>query len=402
MPNFRYRALTQAGDVVSGVISASTASEVAYRIDYLHLVPIAVTEDAAKSSLFNFNFAQRARAEDVTAFTTDLALLLRAGSRLDAALELLAADIDVGRLRPVVASIRSNVLSGESFADALSRHPALFSSLYVALVRVGEASGTLDHTLDSLASERVRMESLRRKIADALRYPIFLLFAATCVLIFFLMFVMPQFDAVLHDFNVHLDPVVRFFLALSNFMSSHKEAIGLATATLLSLIVFAARRRSVRVAAISALLRVPFVRPILGYHLTALFCRNLSILLSSAVPLATSLQILAGMMAAMSNTAMWTRAVDLVRHGGKLSDALAGVEVLPPMAVRMLRLGEETGQLPLLAGRVADFYEKKLQRSLDRVTGVVGPAAILAISTVVGGLIASVMTSLLSISQVVG
>jgi general secretion pathway protein F len=91
-----------------------------------------------------------------------------------------------------------------------------------------------------------------------------------------------------------------------------------------------------------------------------------------------------------------------VRHGGKLSDALADTAALPTMAVRMLRLGEETGQLPMLAARVAEFYEAKLQRSLDRVVGIAGPAAIITISIVVGGLIVSVMTSLLSVSQIVG
>ena len=93
---------------------------------------------------------------------------------------------------------------------------------------------------------------------------------------------------------------------------------------------------------------------------------------------------------------------DRVRHGGRLSEALAVADSLPPMAVRMLRLGEETGQLPVLAGRVAEFYEAKLQRSLDRVVGIVGPLAIITISTVVGGLIVSVMTALLSVTQLVG
>ncbi|HUD88291.1 MAG TPA: type II secretion system F family protein, partial [Xanthobacteraceae bacterium] len=97
----------------------------------------------------------------------------------------------------------------------------------------------------------------------------------------------------------------------------------------------------------------------------------------------------------------WTQVADRVRHGGKLSDALSDAEVLPAMAVRMLRLGEETGQLATLSSRIAEFYEAKLQRSLDRVIGIAGPAAIIAISIVVGGLIVSVMTSLLSVTQIV-
>jgi general secretion pathway protein F len=133
MPNFRYRALTTSGEIVSGLIAAPTAAEVARRIDYLRLVPIdtIVEESATQGSRFNFRFEKRARAEDVTIFTLDLALLLKAGARLDRALELLAADVDIGRLRSTVSAIRSSVLAGESFADALAHHPALFPPMYV-------------------------------------------------------------------------------------------------------------------------------------------------------------------------------------------------------------------------------------------------------------------------------
>ena len=137
------------------------------------------------------------------------------------------------------------------------------------------------------------------------------------------------------------------------------------------------------------------------FHRAALFCRNLGILLGSDVALTATLRILVDIMASTGRGAAWMAAADRVRHGGKLSDALAAAAILPPMAVRMLRLGEETGQLPALAGRVAEFYEAKLQRSLDRLVGVVGPVAIILISVVVGGLIVSVMTALLSVSQVV-
>jgi general secretion pathway protein F len=137
-------------------------------------------------------------------------------------------------------------------------------------------------------------------------------------------------------------------------------------------------------------------------HQTALFCRNLAVLLTAAVPLTTTLRILTNMMAATGDSAVWTRVVERVRQGNKLSEALEETGTLPPLAVRLLRLGEEAGQLPLLAGRVAEFYESKLQRSLDRAVGLVGPLAVIGISTIVGGLIVSVMTALLSVSQSIG
>ena len=406
MPSYRYKALTQGGELVSGSISAPTAAEVARRIEYLGLVPVdTVTEEAtSEGSRFNINFSfgKRARSEDITVFTLDLALLLKAGARLDDALELLSTDIDIGRLRPAVAAIRGNVMAGESFGEALARHPSLFPAMYVALVRVGEASGTLDQVLEVLANERARSEALRRKLSDALRYPAFVLFAATSVLVFFLLFVLPQFATVLRDFNAKLDPFVVTFIALSDFLRAYKDILGV---TLVTLIVggwLLWRRPHVRIAVISTLARLPLIRPVLTFHRTALFCRNLGVLLGSAVPLTNTLRIMVDMMSTTSDPAIWIKAVERVRHGGKLSDALADTAALPTMAVRMLRLGEETGQLPMLAARVAEFYEAKLQRSLDRVVGIAGPAAIIVISIVVGGLIVSVMTSLLSVSQIVG
>jgi general secretion pathway protein F len=402
--NFQYRALTQSGDIVSGSISAATAAEVARRIEYLGLVPIeTVTEEgAAALSRMTVGFWSRPRAEDVTVFTRDLALLIRAGARLDDGLDLLANDADVGRLRPVAGKIRAAVLAGESFAEALSRHPTLFPAMYVALVRVGEASGTLDHILELLANERMRAEALRRKLADALHYPAFVLLAAGCVLVFFLLFVLPQFSAVLRDFGAKLDPVVGAFLNLSDALRAHTAEI--ASGVVLTLVGcwLVLRRPSARAVLASKLALLPIVRPAFNYFRTALFCRNLGILVGSGVTLTMTLRILVDIMAATGNVAIWTTTADRVRHGGKLSEALGSTAILPPMAVRMLRLGEETGQLSALAGRVADFYEAKLQRSLDRIVGIAGPLAIIVISIVVGGLIVSVMTALLSVSQIVG
>jgi general secretion pathway protein F len=163
-----------------------------------------------------------------------------------------------------------------------------------------------------------------------------------------------------------------------------------------------ARQAKFRAVLILRLVRFPIIRSIVKLHQTAMFCRNLEVLLTAGVALTTSLRIIANMMAAWGSHAVWTSVVERVRQGSKLSEALEEAGSLPPMAVRILRLGEETGQLPALAGRVAEFYETKLQRNLDRLVGLVGPVSIIVISMIVGGLIVSVMTALLSVTQSVG
>ena len=403
MPNYRYRALNGNGELVSGAIAASAPGDVAQRIERLGLVLVDnVTLVESGSGPRIFGIFNKPKAEDVTIFTRDLALLLRAGARINDGLELLAADRDFGRLRPVVADIRSHVVAGESFAEALSRHEALFPAMYVALIRVGEASGSLDQVLEVLADERSRTEALKRRLSDAIRYPLFVLGAAGCVLLFFLTFVLPQFASVLQDFGAKVDPIILGFLNFSTFLRNNSDLVLALVAAAIAASWLLLRQQGVRRGIVNALVRLPAVRQVMTYYRTSLFCRNLGVLLGSGVNLTTTLRILVDMMSTAGPSAVWTDAADRVRHGAKLSDALSDTQALPAMAVRMLRLGDETGQLPMLAGRVAEFYEAKLQRALDSIVGIAGPAAIIVISIVVGGLIVSVMTALMSVSQIIG
>ena len=243
---------------------------------------------------------------------------------------------------------------------------------------------------------------MRRKLTDAMQYPIFVLIAAACVMLFFILFVLPQFSSVLQDFGAKSDTALSAFIRLSDFLRAN------ATAALLGIgrdgragIWWLLRRPGTGARSWAQSRRVPGIAGVFLFYRTSLFCRNLGVLLGSGVNLTATLRILVDIMAVTGNEASWAAAADRVRHGGKLSDALSAASSLPPMAVRMLRLGEETGQLPALAARVAEFYEAKLQRSLDRIVGIVGPLAIVTISTVVGGLIVSVMTALLSVTQLV-
>lgn len=402
MPNYQYRALNADGELVSGAIAAPAANDVAQRVERLGLVLVDnVTLEQGGGARHAFGHFSRPKPADVTIFTRDLALLMRAGARINDGLELLASDPDFGRLRPVVADIRSRVVAGESLAEALTSHESLFPSMYVALIRVGEASGSLDQVLEVLADERTRTEALKRRLGDAIRYPLFVLAAAACVLLFFLTFVLPQFASVLQDFGARVDPFILGFLNLSTFLRANSDVVLATAAAAVAGGWLLLRQEKTRRRVMTAVTRLPVARELMKYHSAALFCRNLGLLLGNGVNLTTTLRILVDMMSSVGSSAVWADAADRVRHGTKLSDALAETRALPPMAVRMLRLGDETGQLPVLAGRIADFYESKLQRTLDRVVAIAGPAAIIVISIVVGGLIVSVMTALMSVSQIV-
>src|SRR6202012_874843 len=145
MPTFRYHALDANGKLISGNMAAAAAAELSQKVEGLGLVLVnSVTVESSGSSFSFQGIFNKPRAEDVTVFTRDLAILLKAGARIHDALELLATDKDFGRLRPVVNNLRSSVMSGETFADALVRQEQFFPPIYIALIRVGEASGSLD------------------------------------------------------------------------------------------------------------------------------------------------------------------------------------------------------------------------------------------------------------------
>lgn len=273
MPNFRYRALTQNGEIVHGTLSAPTAREVAQRIEYLKLLPIETIEEkrSLTTSAGGFGLFNQPSPAEVTTFTRDLALLLKAGARLDDALELLASDADVGRLRPVVAKLRAAILSGENFAGAVAAHPALFPPMYVALVRVGEVSGTLDQVLEMLGTERARSEQMRRKLTDAMQYPAFVLVAAAGVMLFFILFVLPQFSSVLQDFGAKSDSALSVFLKLSDFLRDNATVMMLGSASAIAGFWWLLRRPQTRAAIVNGISQVPGISGIFQFYRTSLF-----------------------------------------------------------------------------------------------------------------------------------
>lgn len=282
MPNFRYRALTQSGEIVHGTLAAPTAAEVAARIEYLHLLPIETIEDRGTASASSgLGFFNQPSSAEVTTFTRDLALLLKAGARLDDALELLAGDADVGRLRPVVGKLRAALLSGESPAEAIGAHPSLFPPMYIALVRVGEVSGALDQVLELLGAERARGEQMRRKPTDAMQYPVFVLIASFAVMLFFIVFVLPQFSSVLQDFGNKSDSALSVFIGVSDFVRGNGPVLSLASATFIVSAWLLLRRPGTRAAVVGAIAGVPGIAGIFQFYRTSLFCRNLGVLLAA-------------------------------------------------------------------------------------------------------------------------
>lgn len=399
MPTFSYKAIDGDGRFVAGEVVAADPRDVSRQLAKLGYVPLETTAGrqalkTEKSFLFRRSIGRR----EITAFLRELSLILRAGLMLDDALLLLAGEESRG-LAAVARDLRSAIAGGASFGDALQRHPNLFGPDLVAMVRVAEASGTLDTVLESVSAERARTEALMDKVASSLRYPAVLLILAVGVLIFFMVAVVPNFAAVLRDFGQTPEGLVAFVLGASDFLIVHGRTIMAVALGLILLILLARQHAGLRRMMKSYVIRLPGLRGILELRRTVLFCSSLGLLLGNGVTLTNALQVLLQLPGAASDGL--DGVVEGVRRGGRLVDALARMNYLPPLALKMLRVGEESGELATVTRRTAEFYETKLSDRLDRIAGVIGPAAIVLIAAIVGGLIVSILSAILGVNQLV-
>jgi general secretion pathway protein F len=399
MSHFRYRAITPAGDFVDGEVEAPSREEVIRRIEYLGHVTIeveaATTSMLARSSVFR---SRTPRPRDMTIFLRQLAVLVGAGLTLEAALQALGDDTGKA-LAWFATTVRSSIAAGDSFADALERHPTIIEAAHFAMVRAGEASGKLDAVLRAIVEVRVQRQLMSERVTAAVRYPLFLVGSAAVILLFFLMYVVPQFEPVFRDLGARLNAGAAFVVAASTWLHGNLDLF-LGTCVAVVLVAWLVwTRRWAKAAVFGALASVPGISGLMGDRRAARVISMLGLLVENGVPLPTALKIVRDIVTEPRHAAAAERVHQQVRNGRRFADALAETDLLPPLAVRMLRIGDETGDLALIARHAAQFYEHKFGIGLDRVVGAVGPVTIIVVSMVIGALIVSIMSALLSITE---
>ena len=398
MPQFRYRALTQAGEIVVGEVDAPSREEVVRRIEYLGHFPIDAA--AATQGLFTIGrlSGKLPRSRDVTVFLRQLALLVGAGLTLEGALQTLADDTSMAMAR-FANALRSSISAGDSFAEALERHPTIIEPAYIAMVRAGEASGKLDAILRAIVEDRTRRELLNERFNAAIRYPLFLVASAVVILLFFLVYVVPQFEPVFKELGGRLNSGAAFVLAASDTLRSNLDLfLGMCLAIVLG-VWLVAKNRGRRARIVAAISSIPGLAGPMGDRRTARIIGTLGLLVANGVALPAALKILRDIITEPRFVTAVDRVHDQVRNGRRFADALADSDLLPPLAVRMLRVGDETGDLPSIAAHASQFYEHKLGIGLDRLMGAIGPVTIILVSVVIGALVISIMSALLSITE---
>jgi len=400
MPQFQFRALTTSGDIVTGEVDALSREEVISRVEYLGHLLIDAEPTVKGGFLTKGKTAaeKRPKQRDVTLFLRQLALLISAGLTLEAALQTLGEDSNKA-LVWFANDLRSKITAGESFAETLEHHHAIIEPAYIAMVRAGEASGKLDAVLSAIVEDRTRRELLMEQLNSAIRYPLFLVVSAMLILFFFLIFVVPQFEPVFKDLGNKLNGGAAFVLSASSWLRANLQLFfgSWIIAGLLGWFILS--RKDMRAQIFAMIAKVPGIAGPVSDRRTARIIGTLGLLVENGVALPATLKILRDVVTLPKSVAAIELVHQQVRSGRRFADALAGTDLLPSLAVRMLRVGDETGDLASIAKHAAHFYEHRLSVGIERLMGVIGPATIIAVSVIVGTLIVSIMSALLSITE---
>ncbi|UOM34664.1 type II secretion system F family protein [Acuticoccus sp. I52.16.1] len=398
MERFEYRAIDASGNLAAGAIEAASVADAYDALARSGLTPLDARK-VAGTRPWRERMTPDPRPEHVTAFTADLAMLLKGGVQLNEALKILADLETRAWLRRLTATLSADISAGRSFSEALARHPREFPPVYAKTVEVAEAAGRLEEALSGLAAERARAEAMRRKVVAAVAYPLFLVVAALGVLGFVLLYVIPQFEGAIAGFRDQMDPAALLVFDLSAAFRAHVDLVAIASAVVLVAGLAVKRLGEARALWLALAARLPVTRTIVSHAETMAFCRTLAILTDNGVDISTALRLIRGVLARPGAGRRVDAVTAEVRQGRRLSDALAQEALMPSHVTQMLRIGEEAGELGPAAGRVAAFYELKLEAALTRLTGILGPALMILVSLLIAWVIISVMSALIGIND---
>ncbi|MDR3529061.1 MAG: type II secretion system F family protein [Rhodopila sp.] len=403
MTMFRYIAIGTGGERLAGLMDAATEAEVIARLQRQGTMPVRA-EPADKASrwagLLHMDVGGRRglRKQDVADLIRELATMLSAGQDLDRALRYMQ-ETAAPRVRPTVTGLRDAVRDGSPLSTSMARYPGSFPPMHIGLVRAGEAGGNLGPTLARLADLLDRQRALHATVTSALIYPAVLLVAMIGAVTLLLTEVLPQFVPMFEQSGAALPASTRFLIAAGNFVRADGLIMLVAVLALVLLARGALRRDSIRLVVDRLLLNAPLTGGLTKEVLAARFTRVLGTLLQNGVALIPALAIVCDAMGNRAARIAVERASLTARGGGSLTPALEAAKIFPSRTIHLLRLGEETAQLAAMALRAADIHEEKTRLATQRLTSLLVPAMTILMGVAVGGIVASLMTAMLSLNE---
>jgi type IV pilus assembly protein PilC len=366
------------------------------------LTPITVKAKPKDISEYIGFLKQKITTKDLVIFTRQFATMIDAGLPLVQCLKILGDQQDNPTFKTIIEEVRSDVEQGSTFADALFKHPKPFDTLFCNLVAAGEVGGILDTILNRLAAYLEKADALARKVKGAMVYPTTVMVVAIGVVVLLLVKVIPTFEKMFADFGGELPGPTKVVVIISNFM---QEWIGpiLITATLAGMAFLQARKRSYkfRKATDALFLKAPIFGSLLRKVAVARFTRTLGTMISSGVPILDGLDIVAK----TAGNVIVEEALNDVRaaisEGRTIAEPLAESGVFPGMVVQMIAVGEETGAMEAMLGKIADFYDDEVDAAVDALTAMLEPLMMVGLGGTVGAMLIAMYLPIFKIAETI-
>jgi general secretion pathway protein F len=400
MAAFYFRAVTPDGKLRTGTLSGASEREVARELRRQGLIPVYVGSEPKKGFALRLPVWHRGRRRDVLFFTQELATLLGAGVPLDRALAITSELTERTEFRLVVQDVLRILKGGKSLADSLAAHPEYFSELYVNIVRAGEASGALAPVFERLAEFERTRDELRNYILSSMIYPALLVVVGLASITLMLYFVVPRFAQVFEESRLRMPAATQILLEASNLLKRFGWIVFASVAAVLAGLRAYIRTPAGRWWWDGLRLRLPLLGEALRRAETARFARAMETLVANGVPLVQSLNIAARI---LGNQRI-ARALEAVAQGVKRGEGIAGPlrksGHFPALAAHLLSVGEETGRLDQMFGRMAEIFENDTRTAIRRFTTLFEPLVILVMGVMVGILVLSMLLAITSINEV--
>ncbi|UQN05870.1 type II secretion system F family protein [Deinococcus sp. QL22] len=400
MPVFEYRVRDQSGKVLKSQMEAETLNQVrdTLRSKNLMIVEIKAPKSGINADIKIPGLTDRPPGlKQVAIFSKQLATLINAGVPLVQSLAILQRQIESKNFQAILKILRNDVESGTPLSEAMAKHPKIFNRLYINLVRAGETSGTLDSVLERIASFQEKELALRGKLKSALTYPVVVLVFALGITYFLLTTIVPQFAGILAQLDAPLPLITQLLMAVSDFLRNS----GLLVFVFIAAFAFAYRwyykTPKGRMVIDDIKLRLPVFGPLIKKSAISSFARTFGLLIGSGVNIIESLEITKG----TANNAVVEETIEnaknVVMVGEQMSSSLATSKVFPPMVVSMVSIGEETGALDTMLGKVGDFYDREVDEAVDSLTAAIEPLMIVFLGGIVGTIVAGMFLPMFAI-----
>lgn len=408
MPVYEYQALDTKGKTISGIIDADGAQAARQKIRSMGSFPVSVKEvTEAESARENRGTAfrslfSRVTPAQVSLWTRQLATLTGAGFPLVTALTTLVSQTKVQGFTKMVARIKDSIVEGNSFASSLTLFPSVFSQIYINMVRAGESSGTLEIVLQRLADIMEKQQELKSRIQTALAYPILMTIIGSLVLFFLMTFVIPNITTIFEDMQQALPAPTRFLIGASDLFKAYWWLLVVVLAVALMALRAFRKTEQGQAATDRLMLRLPVMGPLLKKIAVARFSRTLASLLENGVTMLPALEIVRNVTGNVVISRLIENASDDVEKGQGLGLSLAADGVFPDLAVQMVQVGEQSGELESMLYKIADVYENEVQASIMSMMAMLEPVMILVMAAVVLFIVLSICLPIFEMNQLVG